>query len=191
MLQTVSEGKNWIFPNIFHAKSGNTAVCADSPTPDPALVEITATLSTGLTAIHDGTAYLRYRQFSEGRTDIHDEKRSGRPSISDEVVTKIERILLEVRRITIRELAAQISEACEKSIDTILTKGLLDTMTLKGTRFEVVKAVKAKATEVLNQLTEADFQHCFNKWKSRMERCRDRQGEYIEEENFATVIGNE
>ncbi|KAJ8960591.1 hypothetical protein NQ318_013880 [Aromia moschata] len=43
------------------------------------------------------------------------------------------------------------------------------------------------ATKVLNQLTEADFQH----WRSRMERCRDRQGEYIEGEKVATVIGNE
>ncbi|KAJ8956914.1 hypothetical protein NQ318_014332 [Aromia moschata] len=49
-------------------------------------------------------------------------------------------------------------------------------VTLKGTRFECVEAVKAKATDVLNQLTEADFQHCFQ-WKSRMERSRDdRQG---------------
>ncbi|KAJ8956328.1 hypothetical protein NQ318_015066 [Aromia moschata] len=40
---------------------------------------------------------------------------------------------------------------------------------------ESVEAVKAKATEVLNQLTEADFQPC-SQWKSRMERCRDRQG---------------
>ncbi|KAJ8938927.1 hypothetical protein NQ318_011689 [Aromia moschata] len=39
--------------------------------------------------------------------------------------------------------------------------GLLDKMTLKGTIFESVEAVKAKPTEVLNQLTEADFQHCF------------------------------
>ncbi|KAJ8962733.1 hypothetical protein NQ318_001131 [Aromia moschata] len=68
---------------------------------------------------------------------------------------------------------------------------LLDTVTLKGTRFESVEAVKAKATEVLNQLTEADFQHCFEQWKSRMERCRDCQGEYIEGEKVATVIGNE
>ncbi|KAJ8952665.1 hypothetical protein NQ318_020980 [Aromia moschata] len=37
----------------------------------------------------------------------------------------------------------------------------LGTVTLKRTRFESVEAVKAKATEVLNQLTEADFQHCF------------------------------
>ncbi|KAJ8960962.1 hypothetical protein NQ318_020264 [Aromia moschata] len=38
---------------------------------------------------------------------------------------------------------------------------LLDMVTLKGARFESVEAVKAKATEVLNQLTEADFEHCF------------------------------
>ncbi|KAJ8940803.1 hypothetical protein NQ318_007889 [Aromia moschata] len=36
--------------------------------------------------------------------------------------------------------------------------GLLDTLTLKRTRSESVEAVKAKVTEVLNQLTEADFQ---------------------------------
>ncbi|KAJ8944952.1 hypothetical protein NQ318_013100 [Aromia moschata] len=54
------------------------------------------------------------------------------------------------------------------NIDT--DPGLLDMVTLKGTRFESVEAVKAKATEVLNQLTEADFQHCFQQWKSRMER---------------------
>ncbi|KAJ8961398.1 hypothetical protein NQ318_014643 [Aromia moschata] len=59
---------------------------------------------------------------------------------------------------------------------------------LKGTRFESVEAVKAKATDVLNQLTEADFQHCFQQWKSRMERYRDHQGEYVEGEQVATVI---
>ncbi|KAJ8955469.1 hypothetical protein NQ318_003569 [Aromia moschata] len=56
---------------------------------------------------------------------------------------------------------------------------------LKGTRLETVEAVKGKATEVLNQLTEADFQHCSQQWKSRMEQCRDLQGEYIEGEKVA------
>ncbi|KAJ8942337.1 hypothetical protein NQ318_005329 [Aromia moschata] len=78
-----------------------------------------------------------------------------------------------------------------KTDENIEKIGLLDTVTLKGTRFESVEAVKAKRTGVLNQLTEADFQHCFQQWKSRMERCRDRQGEYIEGEKVATVIGNE
>ncbi|KAL4154268.1 hypothetical protein QTP88_002093 [Uroleucon formosanum] len=42
---------------------------------------------------------------------------------------------------------------------------------LKGTHFESVEAVKTKATEVLKALQEKDFQHCFNQWKIRMERC--------------------
>ncbi|KAJ8958797.1 hypothetical protein NQ318_019555 [Aromia moschata] len=50
--------------------------------------------------------------------------------------------------------------------------------------------IKLEKYEV-NQLTEADFRHCSQQWKSRMERCRDRQGEYIEGENVVTVIGNE
>lgn len=62
---------------------------------------------------------------------------------------------------------------------------------LKGTRFESVEEVKAKAAEVLNQLAEEDFQHCFHQWKRRMERCRDRQGEYIEGDKTSTVIGDE
>ncbi|KAJ8957581.1 hypothetical protein NQ318_020622 [Aromia moschata] len=57
-------------------------------------------------------------------------------------------------------------------------------------QFESVEAVKAKAMEVLNQLTEADSQHCFQQWKSRMERCRDRQGKYIEGEKVATEDDN-
>ena len=62
---------------------------------------------------------------------------------------------------------------------------------LKGTRFESVEAVKSKAAEIFNQLTEVDFQHCFNQWKIRMERCRDCQGEYIEGEKNSTVVGDE
>jgi len=36
--------------------------------------------------------------------------------------------------------------------------------------------VKAKATQLLNSLTQDDLQHCFQQWKIRMERCRDREG---------------
>jgi len=34
--------------------------------------------------------------------------------------------------------------------------------TLKGNRFELVEAVKAKATELMNKLSEDDLQHCSN-----------------------------
>jgi len=50
---------------------------------------------------------------------------------------------------------------------------------LKGTRLESVDAVKAKATELMDKLSEDDLQHCLQQWKIRMEQCGDRAGEYI------------
>jgi hypothetical protein len=47
---------------------------------------------------------------------------------------------------------------------------------LKGTRFESVDAVKAKARELINKLSD----DCFQKWKMYVERCRDQGGEYSE-----------
>jgi len=55
---------------------------------------------------------------------------------------------------------------------------------LKGTRFESVDAVKAKAMELMNKLSEDDLQDCFQQWKICMEWCRDWGGEYIEGENI-------
>ncbi|KAJ8943774.1 hypothetical protein NQ318_011986 [Aromia moschata] len=105
-----------------------------------------------------------FKRFKEGHETIKNDPRSGRPSTSktDENNEKVTRFLLVMNR------------------DFLLT-----------TPKQNVEAVKAKATEVLNQLTEVNFQHCFQQEISRMERCRDRQGEYIEGEKVATVIGNE
>ena len=36
--------------------------------------------------------------------------------------------------------------------------------------------MKAKETELMNELSEDDMQHCFQQWKIRTERCRDREG---------------
>ncbi|KAG5313520.1 GVQW3 protein, partial [Pseudoatta argentina] len=57
------------------------------------------------------------------------------------------------------------------------------TSALKGTRFESMEEVKRKSAELLNALTKEDFQHCFDQWKKRMERCVAREGEYIEGEH--------
>ncbi|KAG5317070.1 GVQW3 protein, partial [Acromyrmex heyeri] len=54
---------------------------------------------------------------------------------------------------------------------------------LKETRFESMEEVKRKSAELLNALTKEDFQHCFDQWKKRMERCVARGGEYIEGEH--------
>jgi len=58
---------------------------------------------------------------------------------------------------------------------------------LKGTRFESVDAVKAKATELVNKLSEDDLQHWFQQWKICMERCRERGGKYIEGDSISVV----
>lgn len=58
---------------------------------------------------------------------------------------------------------------------------------LKGTRFETVEAVKQKATETMNMLTENDLKHCFEQWKIRMEKCRDSGGEYFEGDKVKVV----
>ena len=55
---------------------------------------------------------------------------------------------------------------------------------LKGTRFKFVDAVKAKAMELMNKLSEDDLQHCFQQWKICMERCKDQGGEYIGDDNI-------
>ncbi|GFV15654.1 mariner Mos1 transposase [Trichonephila clavipes] len=55
--------------------------------------------------------------------------------------------------------------------------------TLKEIRLESAEAVKEKAAGVLKELTKDDFQHCFQQWKIRTKRCRDREGVYIEGDN--------
>jgi hypothetical protein len=58
---------------------------------------------------------------------------------------------------------------------------------LKETRFESVDAVKAKATQLLNSITQDDLQNCFQQWKIRMDLFRDRGGDYIEGDNISIV----
>ena len=48
---------------------------------------------------------------------MHDELRIGRPSISDEVVEKIERILRQDRRIKLADLALRVPEVSLSSIE--------------------------------------------------------------------------
>ena len=58
---------------------------------------------------------------------------------------------------------------------------------LKGFRFDSVDAVKSKATQLLNSITQDDLQHCFQQWKIRMERFRDRGVDYIEGDYISNV----
>jgi transposase len=46
----------------------------------------------------------------DGRTDVHDEQRSGRPSVLDETIAKVEETMLKDRRVTVRELYEMIPD---------------------------------------------------------------------------------
>jgi hypothetical protein len=58
---------------------------------------------------------------------------------------------------------------------------------LKGTQFDSMEAVKAKATELMKKLSEKDLQHCFQQWKTRMEWCRCWGGDHFEGDNIFIV----
>lgn len=44
---------------------------------------------------------------------------------------------------------------------------------LKRNHFQTVDEVEEKMAALLKKLTRVDLQHCFNQWKSRMQRCTD------------------
>jgi len=65
------------------------------------------------------------REFSEGRTDVHNEQRSGRPSlISDNLLQEIEVEICANRRVTIRELYRIIPKVSKTTIHEGVTEKL-------------------------------------------------------------------
>jgi hypothetical protein len=64
-------------------------------------------------------------KFSEGKTDVYDEQRSGRPSlISDDLLQEIEGETRANRRVTIRELHHIIPEVSKTTIHEAVTEKL-------------------------------------------------------------------
>jgi hypothetical protein len=51
---------------------------------------------------------------------------------------------------------------------------------LKGCRFDACEEIQAKSQEVLDTLTENDFQEASQKWRRRWDRCLHAGGNYVE-----------
>jgi len=51
---------------------------------------------------------------------------------------------------------------------------------LKGRCFASIEEVQAESQQILNTLTPADFNECFQKWQNRWDRCIQAQGDYFE-----------
>ncbi|KAJ4446185.1 hypothetical protein ANN_12878, partial [Periplaneta americana] len=66
------------------------------------------------------------RQFSEGRQSVHDEERSGQPSlINDDRVELVRQCIMENRRFTITELSSHFPQISRSLLHEIVTKHLL------------------------------------------------------------------
>ena len=66
------------------------------------------------------------RQFSEGRQNVHDEERSGRPFvINDDLVELVRQRIMEDRRFTITELSSHFPQISRSLLHEIVTKHLL------------------------------------------------------------------
>jgi len=51
---------------------------------------------------------------------------------------------------------------------------------LKGCRFDRVEEIQRESQIVLGTLREQDFQHTFQQWQWRWDRCVAAQGDYFE-----------
>ncbi|KAG8333311.1 hypothetical protein J6590_000438 [Homalodisca vitripennis] len=180
-------------------KSGNTVLLISCPSLYPYHSRLATSNSAGLAAFEDGAPYRCYRQmrnleFSEGRMEIHDENRSGRPSVSDGVFQKVETILLEDRRITIhRNHIRKLRRAIQNRHRGKLSNGvrllhdnarphvsrqtqelltILAGLTDDEVKEEVTRFLKGLAAEFYNMGIEK-LEHC-------LQKCLDRNGDNVE-----------
>ncbi|UYV78693.1 hypothetical protein LAZ67_16002432 [Cordylochernes scorpioides] len=69
------------------------------------------TVAYGETTLDRSNVYRWYKMFSEGRENVNDEERAGRPSTSttEEKINEVEKMILANRRITVREVAEELN----------------------------------------------------------------------------------
>jgi hypothetical protein len=51
---------------------------------------------------------------------------------------------------------------------------------LKGKRFRDVGEVKENTLKALNSIQPQGFQHCFEQWQKRWDKCFNAHGQYFE-----------
>lgn len=79
----------------------------------------------GQNAMSDSMVRRWVRQFNEGRSEVHDEERSGRPSlVTDELVHAIDDKIQENRKFTISALAMEFPQISRSLIHEIVTEKL-------------------------------------------------------------------
>ncbi|UYV74267.1 hypothetical protein LAZ67_11002726 [Cordylochernes scorpioides] len=110
------------------------------------------------------------REFNEGRINVHDEQRSGRPSLPESTVARIDEMVRANRRITLEEIEDGLNEDCSHfSVHKIVSETL-------GYR-------KVSARWVDKWLKEAAgewYNTGITKLVDRMKKVIEHQGDYVE-----------
>jgi hypothetical protein len=72
------------------------------------------------TAVSEGTVGQWYRMFKDGRTNVHNEERSGWPSVlSDALVQSFDQKICERRHFTISELSCELPQISRTLINKL------------------------------------------------------------------------
>ncbi|KAG5319446.1 SETMR methyltransferase, partial [Pseudoatta argentina] len=143
------------------------------------------------------------REFKNGRTSVHDDQRSGRPSIlTDDIVEKIENALRDDRRLTMDELSAMFPQISRSLLHETITetlgyrklsarwvpKQLTDQHKLNRVEAgqEFLRRYKLHGDEFLRSIVTGDrlagnyFEEGIKKLIPRFTTCIERNGDYVE-----------
>jgi transposase len=76
----------------------------------------------GQTVMSEGTVRQWCRMFKDGRTNVHNEERSGRPAVvSDDLVQNVDQNICERSRFTISELSYELPQISHALLYEIIT----------------------------------------------------------------------
>ena len=102
--------------------------------------------------------YEWYKRFQDGREDVEDDERPGRPSTTDENVEKVKEMIMNDRRITIREVADDIGlsiGSCHEIFSNVLgMKRVAAKFVPKLLNFEQKQRRIEVAQESLNEVND-------------------------------------
>ncbi|KAG5323528.1 MOS1T transposase, partial [Acromyrmex heyeri] len=164
------------------------------------------TVAYGEATLDRSNVYRWYKMFSEGREDVNDEERAGRPSTSttDENIDEVKKIVLANHgsprnwllhhdnapahtSLLVREFLAKNNTLMMPQppyspdlapCDFFLFPQLKRPM--KGRRYATIEEIKTASKEELNKITKNDFLKCFEDWKKRWHKCIISDGDYFE-----------
>ncbi|XP_014480147.1 PREDICTED: putative uncharacterized protein FLJ37770 [Dinoponera quadriceps] len=140
----------------------------------------------GKSAMSKTRVYEWYKRFQDGREDVEDDERPGRPSTSttDENVEKVKEMVMNNRRLTVREVADDVGisiGSCHEIFSNVLG------MKRVAAKFHnislLVREFLAK-NNTLKAIPKIEFEKCFEDWKKRWHKCIISNGDYFKSDNI-------